>query len=97
MNEVKDALDKLKVSGLTVTEVRGFGKQKGHATLYRGEEYNISLLPKMAVEVVVSAGMTNAVVQAIIEVARTGQIGDGRIFVTPVERCYRIRTGELED
>ena len=93
---VKDALAKLNISGMTVTEVRGHGKQKGHTAIYRGQEYNVSLLPKMQIEAVVSDDVADDVVKAIIQAARTGEIGDGRVFVLPVSQSYRIRTGELE-
>jgi nitrogen regulatory protein PII len=96
VDEVKDALNKLSVSGLTVAEVRGHGKQKGHTAVYRGQEYNVSLLPKMEVEVVVPDHMADDIVKAIIQAARTGEIGDGRVFVLSVGESYRIRTGELE-
>src|SRR6267378_1122375 len=96
VDEVKEALSKLSISGMTVTEVRGHGKQKGHAAVYRGKEYNVSLLPKMEVEVVVPDGEADAAVQAIILAARTGEIGDGRVFVMPVTHSYKIRTGELD-
>jgi nitrogen regulatory protein PII len=96
VDQVKDALDRLSVSGMTVTEVRGHGKQKGHTAIYRGKEYNVSLLPKMKVEVVVGDERVDSVVQAIIEAARTGEIGDGRVFVLPVSHSYKIRTGENE-
>jgi nitrogen regulatory protein PII len=93
---VKDALAKLNISGMTVTEVRGHGKQKGHTAIYRGKEYNVSLLPKMQIEVVVTNNIAEEAIRAIVEAARTGEIGDGRVFVLPVERAYRIRTGEEE-
>jgi nitrogen regulatory protein PII len=96
VDEVKDALAKLNISGMTVTEVRGHGKQKGHTAVYRGKEYNVSLLPKMQVEVVVADGISEEAIRAIVEAARTGEIGDGRVFVLPVEASYRIRTGERE-
>jgi nitrogen regulatory protein PII len=96
VDEVKDALSKLSVSGMTVTEVRGHGKQKGHTAIYRGKEYNVSLLPKMEVEVVVPDALVNDCIKAVIEAARTGEIGDGRVFVSPVEQSYKIRTGERE-
>jgi nitrogen regulatory protein P-II 1 len=96
VEEVKDALGKINVAGMTVTEVRGHGKQKGHTAIYRGQEYNISLLPKMEIELVVADEMVEAVVQAIIQTARTGEIGDGRVFVLPVSDSYKIRTGERE-
>ena len=96
VDEVKDALEKLQISGMTVTEVRGHGKQKGHTAIYRGQEYNVSLLPKMEIEVVVPDAMADDAIKAIIEAARTGEIGDGRVFVIPVGESYKIRTGEKE-
>ncbi len=96
VDDVKDALARLNVSGMTVTEVRGHGKQKGHTAVYRGKEYNVSLLPKMQIEAVVSDAIAEDAIRAIVEAARTGEIGDGRVFVLPVERSYRIRTGEQE-
>jgi nitrogen regulatory protein PII len=96
VDEVKDALSKLKVSGVTVTEVRGHGKQKGHTAIYRGQEYAVSLLPKMELEVVVHDTIVDDAVKAIIQAARTGEIGDGRVFVLPVSQSYRIRTGAFE-
>jgi len=96
VDHVKDALAKLGVSGMTVTEVRGHGKQQGHTTVYRGQEYNISLLPKMEIEVVVPDQIVDQTVRVVIESARTGQIGDGRVFVMPVSHSYKIRTAEEE-
>ena len=96
VDEVKEALGKLQISGMTVTEVRGHGKQKGHTAIYRGQEYQVTLLPKMEIEVVVQDFLADSVCQAIITAARTGEIGDGRVFVMPVERTYSIRTGELD-
>ena len=96
VDEVKDALEKIGISGMTVTEVRGHGKQKGHTAIYRGKEYNVSLLPKMQIEVVVSDSVADDVIKAIITSAKTGEIGDGRVFVLPVEQTYRIRTGERD-
>src|SRR3954465_3117027 len=96
VDEVKDALEKIGVSGMTVTEVRGHGQQKGHTAIYRGKEHNVSLLPKMAIETGVSDGAVGATSKAIVAAARTGEIGDGRVFVTPVESSYKIRTGEKE-
>jgi nitrogen regulatory protein PII len=96
VDDVKDALAKLNISGMTVTEVRGHGKQKGHTAVYRGKEYNVSLLPKMQVEVVVPDPIAEEAIRAIVEAARTGEIGDGRVFVLPVAESYRIRTGERE-
>jgi nitrogen regulatory protein PII len=81
---------------MTVTEVRGHGKQKGHTAIYRGKEYNVSLLPKMQVEVVVADSAADDAIKAIVQAARTGEIGDGRVFVLPVEQTYRIRTGERD-
>jgi nitrogen regulatory protein PII len=94
VDEVKDALERLNISGMTVTEVRGHGKQKGHTAVYRGKEYNVSLLPKMEIEAVVQDSIVEDAIKAIIQAARTGEIGDGRVFVLPVEQTYRIRTGE---
>jgi nitrogen regulatory protein P-II 1 len=96
VDEVKDALDKLGVSGMTVTEVRGHGQQKGHTAIYRGKEYNVSLLPKMSIETVVPDSAVEETVKAIITAGKTGEIGDGRVFVTPVSYSYKIRTGERE-
>jgi len=96
VDEVKDALTKIGISGMTVTEVRGHGKQKGHTAIYRGKEYNVSLLPKMQIEVVVSDSVVEDAIKAIISSARTGEIGDGRVFVLPVEQTYKIRTGEKD-
>ena len=94
VDEVKDALERLNISGMTVTEVRGHGKQKGHTAVYRGKEYNVSLLPKMEIELVVQDSTVEDAIKAIVQAARTGEIGDGRVFVLPVEQTYRIRTGE---
>src|SRR5258705_12658505 len=96
VDEVKDALAKLNIAGMTVTEVRGHGKQKGHTAIYRGKEYNVSLLPKMEIEVVVADSIADEAIKAIVQAARTGEIGDGRVFVLPVAESYRIRTGEME-
>ena len=96
VDDVKDALAKLNIAGMTVTEVRGHGKQKGHTAIYRGKEYNVSLLPKMEIEVVVPDSMADDAIKAIIASARTGEIGDGRVFVIPVLESYKIRTGERE-
>jgi len=96
VDEVKDALTRIGIAGMTVTEVRGHGKQKGHTAIYRGKEYNVSLLPKMQVEVVIADSAVDEAIKAIIESARTGEIGDGRVFVVPVEQTYKIRTGEKD-
>src|SRR3989442_12234466 len=95
VDDVKDALDKLHVSGMTVSEVRGHGRQRGHTAVYRGKEYNVTLLPKMEVEVIVPDEAVESTIEAIVSAARPGEIGDGRVFVTPVEHVYRIRTGEV--
>ena len=96
VDAVNDALTRLGVAGMTVTEVRGHGRQKGHTAVYRGQEYTVSLLPKMEIEVVVPDQLSADVVTAIATAARTGEVGDGRIFVMPVTESYKIRTGELE-
>ena len=96
VDDVRGALERLRISGMTVTEVRGHGKQKGHTTIYRGKEYNVSLLPKMEIDLVVADDIVEGAIKAIIEAARTGEIGDGRVFVMPVDQGYRIRTGERE-
>ena len=97
LEEVREALADCGVTGLTVTEVKGFGRQKGHTELYRGAEYVVDFLPKVKVEVVVKTEDLDRCVDAIVGVARTGKIGDGKIFVTPVERVVRIRTGDLDE
>lgn len=94
LDEVREALGELDVNGLTVTEVKGFGRQKGHTELYRGSEYVVDFLPKIRIDIVVPADRCDAVIEAIIKAARTGKIGDGKIFVTNVEQVVRIRTGE---
>ena len=94
LDEVRDALTKIGIQGLTVTEVKGYGRQKGHTELYRGAEYAVNFLPKIRIEVVVPDEGTDRVVEAIGSAAKTGQIGDGKIFVTPIEQALRIRTGE---
>ena len=97
LDEVREALAEVGVTGLTVTEVKGFGRQKGHTELYRGAEYVVDFLPKVKVEVVVATGQEDGVIEAIIKAARTGKIGDGKIFVSTVEKVVRIRTGETDD
>ena len=97
LEEVREALAEQGVTGLTVTEVKGFGRQKGHTELYRGAEYVVDFLPKVKLEVVVKTEDVDRCVDAIIRAARTGKIGDGKIFVTPVERVVRIRTGEQDE
>ncbi len=96
LDEVRDALTPLGVQGLTVTEVKGFGRQKGQTEIYRGAEYQVNFLPKVKIEVAVTADQVDAVVEAIVRTAQTGKIGDGKIFVLDIERAVRIRTGELD-
>jgi len=96
VEEVKDALTKLNISGMTITEVRGHGRQKGHMAIYRGKEYSVSLLPKIKIELVLPDDMVDEVIQTIMITCRTGEIGDGRVFVMPVEQGYNIRTGERD-
>jgi len=97
LEEVRDALTAIGVHGLTVTEVKGYGRQKGHTEIYRGAEYAVSFLPKLKIELAVSTEQVQAVIDAISSVARTGQIGDGKIFVSPLDQAIRIRTGESGD
>ena len=97
LDDVRESLSEIGVQGITVTEVKGFGRQKGHTELYRGAEYVVDFLPKVKIEVVVKDEDVDRCVDAIVNVARTGKIGDGKIFITPVERVVRIRTGELDD
>jgi nitrogen regulatory protein P-II 1 len=94
LDEVRESLSEIGVSGLTVTEVKGFGRQKGHTELYRGAEYVVDFLPKVKVEVVVPEGLVDKAIEAIVKAARTGKIGDGKIFVMDVPQVVRIRTGE---
>jgi nitrogen regulatory protein P-II 1 len=97
LDEVKEALQEAGIQGLSVTEVKGFGRQKGHTELYRGAEYVVDFLPKVKIEVVLTDDMVDTAVAAIVAAARTDKIGDGKIFVTPVEQAIRIRTGETGD
>tara|TARA_Y100000588_G_C14176064_1_gene891401 strand:+ start:1257 stop:1595 length:339 start_codon:yes stop_codon:yes gene_type:complete len=97
LEEVKDALAELGIEGMTVSEVKGFGRQKGHTEIYRGSEYTVDFLPKSMIELAVSDDLANQVVDKIIEAAKTEKIGDGKIFVLPVEEAIRIRTGERGD
>ena len=96
LDEVREALSEIGVTGLTVTEVKGFGRQKGHTELYRGAEYVVDFLPKVKVEVIVGDGLVERALEAIVKAARTGKIGDGKIFVMDIERAVRIRTGETD-
>jgi nitrogen regulatory protein P-II 1 len=97
LDEVREALSEVGVTGLTVTEVKGFGRQKGHTELYRGAEYVVDFLPKVKVEIVIPESSVERVLEAIVKAARTGKIGDGKIFVTSVEQVVRIRTGETNE
>lgn len=97
LDEVRESLSEIGVNGLTVTEVKGFGRQKGHTELYRGAEYVVDFLPKIKIEVVITDEMVNLTVEAIIKSAHTGKIGDGKIFVSTVEQVIRIRTGETNE
>ncbi|MBS0274065.1 MAG: P-II family nitrogen regulator [Proteobacteria bacterium] len=96
LDDVREALSATGVQGMTVTEVKGYGRQKGHTEIYRGAEYAVSFLPKIKIEIAVKSEMADAVIEAISSKARTGQIGDGKIFVTPLEAVLRIRTGETD-
>ncbi|KAI5914951.1 MAG: P-II family nitrogen regulator [Proteobacteria bacterium] len=97
LDEVREGLSEVGITGLTVTEVKGFGRQKGHTELYRGAEYVVDFLPKIKVEVVLGDDMVEQAVEAIVKAAHTGKIGDGKIFVMPVEQVVRIRTGEVNE
>ncbi len=97
LDEVREALSELNISGLTVTEVKGFGRQKGHTELYRGAEYVVDFLPKIKIEIVIASDMLDMAVEAIVKAAHTGKIGDGKIFVSTIEQVIRIRTGETNE
>jgi nitrogen regulatory protein P-II 1 len=97
LDEVREALSEIGITGLTVTEVKGFGRQKGHTELYRGAEYVVDFLPKIKIEIVVATERVDAAIEGIIKAARTGKIGDGKIFVSSVEQVVRIRTGETDE
>ena len=97
LDEVKDALNGIGIKGMTVSEVKGYGRQKGHTEIYRGAEYVVDFIPKIRLDIIVEDDMVDQVINTIIDKARTGKIGDGKIFVTPVERVIRIRTGEEDD
>ena len=97
LDEVREALSEIGVTGLTVTEVKGFGRQKGHTELYRGAEYVVDFLPKVKIEIVVTDSAVEGAIDSIVKAARTGKIGDGKIFVTTVEQVVRIRTGETDE
>ncbi|PXX51144.1 P-II family nitrogen regulator [Aquitalea magnusonii] len=97
LDEVREALSDIGINGLTVTEVKGFGRQKGHTELYRGAEYVVDFLPKVKVEVILADDLVDRAIESIVAAARTGKIGDGKIFITPVEQVVRIRTGETNE
>ncbi len=97
LEDVKDALSELGIEGMTVSEVKGFGRQKGHTEIYRGSEYTVDFLPKVKIEIVVADDLASKAVNAIVEAAKTGKIGDGKVFVIPIEDAIRIRTGEQGD
>ncbi len=97
LEDVKDALTEIGVTGMTVSEVKGYGRQKGHSELYRGAEYVVDFLPKIKMEMIVDSGIVDQVVETIVEAARTGKIGDGKIFVSDIEKVVRIRTGEEDN
>ena len=96
IDDVRETLERMNIPGMTVTEVRGHGRQKGHTAIYRGKEYHVTLLPKVEVEIVVQDNVAEDVIAAVISAARTGEIGDGRVFVMPVDQTYNIRTGERD-
>jgi nitrogen regulatory protein P-II 2 len=96
LDEVRDALTKIGVQGMTVAEVKGYGRQKGHREIYRGAEYNVTFLPKVRVDIAIGDELVDQVVETISKAARTGQIGDGKIFITSIDQAYRIRTGETD-
>lgn len=96
LDEVREALHGINIQGMTITEVKGYGRQKGHVELYRGAEYDVSFVPKIKIEVTIAEDMVGQVVEKIMNTARTGKIGDGKIFVQPVEQTVRIRTGETD-
>jgi nitrogen regulatory protein P-II 2 len=97
LDEVREALNRIGVSGMTVSEVKGYGRQKGHTEIYRGAEYVVNFLPKVRIEVAVASGEAERVIEALTVAARTGQIGDGKVFVSPLEHAVRIRTGETDN
>lgn len=97
LDEVRKALSEVGVSGMTVTEVKGFGRQRGHTELYRGAEYTVDFVPKTRVEIAVRSDLVDRVIDAIVQTARTGKVGDGKIFVTDIEKVIRIRTGDTDD
>ncbi len=97
LDDVKEALQELGITGMTISEVKGFGRQKGHTEIYRGAEYNVDFIPKIKIEIIINSDMMDKVIETIINTVRTGKIGDGKVFVTPVEKIVRIRTGEEDE
>ena len=97
LDEVREAISEIGVNGITITEVKGFGRQKGHTEMYRGAEYVVDFLPKIKIEIACSDEMANSIIEVIIKAANTGKIGDGKIFLTPLEQVIRIRTGEFDE
>jgi len=97
LDDVKDALNEIGIKGMTISEVKGYGRQKGHKEVYRGAEYVVDFLPKLKMEIIVDSDQVDTVIEAIVGAARTGKIGDGKIFVLPVERIVRVRTGETDN
>ena len=97
LDAVKDALQEIGVKGMTISEVKGYGRQKGHTEVYRGAEYQIDFLPKVKLEIIVEAGQVEKVIETVVGAARTGKIGDGKVFVLPVEKVVRVRTGEIDN
>ncbi|MFL1732034.1 P-II family nitrogen regulator [Moraxella oculi] len=97
LDDVREALSEIGITGITITEVKGFGRQKGHTEMYRGAEYVVDFLPKIKVEIACADALVDAIIEAIIKAANTGKIGDGKIFVTPIENVIRIRTGEMDE
>ncbi len=96
LDAVKTALNDIGIKGMTISEVKGYGRQKGHTEIYRGAEYKVDFLPKIKVEIIVEAEMVDKIIEVVVEAARTGKIGDGKIFVLPVEKVVRVRTGETD-
>ncbi|MCL1623276.1 P-II family nitrogen regulator [Moraxella sp. Tifton1] len=97
LDDVREALSEIGITGITITEVKGFGRQKGHTEMYRGAEYVVDFLPKIKIEIACADALVDAIIEAIIKAANTGKIGDGKIFVTPIENVIRIRTGEMDE
>jgi len=96
LDDVKEALNKIGIKGMTISEVKGFGRQKGHTEIYRGAEYVVDFLPKIKMEIIIDTDMVDQVIETVVSAARTGKIGDGKIFVLPIEKIVRVRTGETD-